>query len=138
LTNNPTKGPDESRIERSVVKAEVKLKLESVRAALAEHCDRRRVRVMTKPPPRLLERTEVPGEVSWAESTSSDINNFHAPLVATAASAGGGGKGGGGMGNHGHGHGHGHWGGGFGGGVVVIAPSCWRWIPGVGKVWVCK
>jgi hypothetical protein len=63
-----------------------------------------------------------------------------AALIPTAASAGGGGKGGGGMGNHshGHGHGHGHWGGGFGGGVVVIAPSCWRWVPGVGKVWVCN
>ena len=60
-----------------------------------------------------------------------------AALIPTAASAGGGGKGGGGgMGNHGHGHGH--WGGGFGGGVVVIAPSCWRWVPGVGKVWVCN
>jgi hypothetical protein len=60
-----------------------------------------------------------------------------AALIPTAAFAGGGGKGGGGMGNHGHGHGHGHghWGGGFGGGVVVIAPSCWRWVPGVGKVW---
>jgi hypothetical protein len=40
-----------------------------------------------------------------------------------------------GGGSHGHG-GHGYWGGGFGG-VVVIAPSCWRWIPGVGKVYVC-
>jgi len=61
-----------------------------------------------------------------------------AALIPTAASAGGGGKGGGGMGNHGPGHGHGHWGGGFGGGVVGIAPSCWRWVPGVGKVWVCN
>jgi len=59
-----------------------------------------------------------------------------AAFIPTAASAGGGGKGGGGMGNHDHGHGH--WGGGFGGGVVVIAPNCWRWVPGVGKVWVCN
>lgn len=59
-----------------------------------------------------------------------------AALIPTSASAGGGGKGGGGMGNHDHGHGH--WGGSFGGGVVVIAPSCWRWVPGVGKVWVCN
>jgi hypothetical protein len=40
-----------------------------------------------------------------------------------------------GGGHHGHG-GHGYWGGGFGG-VVLIAPSCWRWIPGVGRVYVC-
>jgi hypothetical protein len=60
-----------------------------------------------------------------------------AALIPTQASAGGGGKGGGGMGGGYHGHGgHGYWGGGFGG-VVVIAPSCWRWIPGVGKVYVC-
>ena len=64
-----------------------------------------------------------------------------AALIPTQASAGGGGKGGGmGGGYHGHGGhgygGHGYWGGGFGG-VVVIAPSCWRWIPGVGKVYVC-
>jgi hypothetical protein len=56
-----------------------------------------------------------------------------AALIPTSASAGGGGKGGGN-----HDHGHGHWGGSFGGGVVVIAPSCWRWVPGVGKVWICN
>ena len=66
-----------------------------------------------------------------------------AAFIPTAASAGGGGKGGGGMGGGGMGggyHGHGHWGGGYGygGGVVVIGPSCWRWVPGVGKVWVCN
>ena len=44
-----------------------------------------------------------------------------AALIPTQASAGGGGKGGGGM----------------GGGVVLIGPSCWRWIPGVGRVYVC-
>ena len=27
-------------------------------------------------------------------------------------------------------------GGGFGD-IVVIAPSCWRWIPDVGRVYVC-
>jgi hypothetical protein len=64
-----------------------------------------------------------------------------AALIPTEASAGGGGKGGGGMGGGGmgggyHGHGHGHWGGGFGG-IVVIGPSCWRWVPGVGRVYVC-
>jgi hypothetical protein len=32
------------------------------------------------------------------------------------------------MGGH-HGHGYG---GGFGG-IVVIGPSCWRWVPGLGK-----
>jgi hypothetical protein len=57
-----------------------------------------------------------------------------AALIPTQASAGGGGKGGGGMGG-GH-HGHGYWGAGFGG-VVLIGPSCWRWIPGVGRVYVC-
>ena len=61
-------------------------------------------------------------------------------LIPTAASAGGGGKGGGGMGSghhgHGHGHGHGHWGGGSG--VIVVIESCWRWVPGLGKVYVCN
>jgi len=56
-----------------------------------------------------------------------------AALIPTAASAGGG-KGGG-MGG-GHHWGHGYWGGGFGG-VVVIGPSCWRWVPGLGRVYVC-
>jgi len=54
-------------------------------------------------------------------------------LIPTEASAGGG-KGGG-MGG-GHHWGHGYWGGGFGG-IVVIGPSCWRWVPGVGRVYVC-
>jgi len=61
-----------------------------------------------------------------------------AALIPTEASAGGGGKGGGGMGYHG-GY-HGHWGHGYGrgfGGFVGIGPSCWRWIPGFGKVYVC-
>jgi hypothetical protein len=59
-----------------------------------------------------------------------------AALIPTEASAGGGGKGGGMGGGH-HGHwGHGYWGHGFGG-IVVIGPSCWRWIPAVGKVYVC-
>jgi hypothetical protein len=57
-----------------------------------------------------------------------------AALIPTEASAGGGGKGGG-MGG-GHHWGHGYWGGGFGG-VVVIGPSCWRWVPGLGRVYVC-
>jgi hypothetical protein len=57
-----------------------------------------------------------------------------AALIPTEASAGGGGKGGG-MGG-GHHWGHGYWGGGFGG-IVVIGPSCWRWVPGVGRVYVC-
>ena len=52
-----------------------------------------------------------------------------AALIPTAASAGGG-KGGGMGGSH-HG-GHGYWGGGFGG-IVVIGPSCWRWVPGLGR-----
>jgi hypothetical protein len=56
-----------------------------------------------------------------------------AALIPTAASAGGG-KGGG-MGG-GHHWGHGYWGGGFGG-IVVIGPSCWRWVPGLGRVYVC-
>jgi hypothetical protein len=60
-----------------------------------------------------------------------------AALIPTEASAGGGGKGGGmggGMGGH-----HGHWGHGYGGGYgfVVIGPSCWRWVPGLGRVYVC-
>ena len=58
-----------------------------------------------------------------------------AALIPTEASAGGGGKGGGmggGMGGH-----HGHWGRGYGGVCVVIGPSCWRWVPGVGRVYVC-
>jgi hypothetical protein len=56
-----------------------------------------------------------------------------AALIPTEASAGGGGKGGGMGGGH---HGHGYWGGGFGG-IVVIGPSCWRWVPGFGRVYVC-
>ena len=62
-----------------------------------------------------------------------------AALIPTEASAGGGGKGGGmggGMGGH-----HGHWGHGYGGGFgsfVVIGPSCWRWVPRLGRrVYVC-
>jgi hypothetical protein len=43
-------------------------------------------------------------------------------LIPTEASAGGGGKGGG---LHKH-WGHGHWGRGFG--ILVIGPSCWRWV----------
>jgi hypothetical protein len=59
-----------------------------------------------------------------------------AALIPTEASAGGGGKGGGKGGGH-HGHwGHGYWGGGFGS-IVVIEPSCWRWVPGLGRVYVC-
>ena len=59
-----------------------------------------------------------------------------AALIQTEASAGGGGKGGGMGGGH-HGHwGHGYWGGGFDG-IVVIGPSCWRWVPGFGRVYVC-
>jgi len=57
-----------------------------------------------------------------------------AALIPTEASAGGGGKGGG-MGG-GHHWGHGYWGGGFGG-IVVIGPSCSRWVPGLGRVYVC-
>ena len=56
-----------------------------------------------------------------------------AALIPTEASAGGG-KGGG-MGG-GHHWGHGYWGGGFGG-IVVVGPSCWRWVPGLGRVYVC-
>jgi hypothetical protein len=64
-----------------------------------------------------------------------------AALIPTEASAGGGGKGGAGGtggGHHGGHHGahHGYWGRGFGS-VVVIGPSCWRWLPGFGKVYVC-
>ena len=56
-----------------------------------------------------------------------------AALIPSEASAGGG-KGGGMGGNHGHwGHGYG---GGFGS-IVVIGPSCWRWVPGLGRVYVC-
>jgi hypothetical protein len=59
-----------------------------------------------------------------------------AALIPIEASAGGGGKGGGKGGGH-HGHwGHGYWGGGFGS-IVVIGPSCWRWVPGLGRVYVC-
>jgi hypothetical protein len=59
-----------------------------------------------------------------------------AALIPTEASAGGGGKGGGKGGGH-HGHwGHSYWGGGFGS-IVVIGPSCWRWAPGLGRVYVC-
>jgi hypothetical protein len=63
-----------------------------------------------------------------------------AALIPTEPSAGGGGKDGGGMGGGYHGGHHGHWGHGYGrgfGGIVVIGPSCWRWIPGFGKVYVC-
>ena len=56
-----------------------------------------------------------------------------AALIPSEASAGGG-KGGG-MGG-GHHWGHGYWGGGFGG-IVVLGPSCWRWVPGLGRVYVC-
>jgi hypothetical protein len=56
-----------------------------------------------------------------------------AALTPTAATAGGGKGGGMGGGHHG---GHGYWGGGFGG-IVVIGPSCWRWVPGLGRVYVC-
>src|SRR5262249_14842274 len=57
-----------------------------------------------------------------------------AALIPTEASAGGG-KGGGIGGSH-----HGHWGHGYGGGfggIVVIGPSCWRLVPGFGRVYVC-
>jgi hypothetical protein len=57
-----------------------------------------------------------------------------AAFIPTEASAGGG-KGGGMGGSH-----HGHWGHGYGGGfggTVVIGPSCWRWVPGLGRVYVC-
>src|SRR5262249_55238247 len=57
-----------------------------------------------------------------------------AALIPTEASAGGGGKGGG-MGG-GHHWGHGYWGGGFGG-IVVLGPSCWRWVAGLGRVYGC-
>jgi len=60
-----------------------------------------------------------------------------AALIPTEASAGGGGKGGGGMGGGYHGGHHGHRGYGYGPGFVVIGSSCWRWIPGFGKVYVC-
>ena len=56
-----------------------------------------------------------------------------AALIPTAATAGGGKGGGMGGGHHG---GHGYWGGGFGG-IVVIGPSCWCWVPGFGRVYVC-
>ena len=55
-----------------------------------------------------------------------------AALIPSEASAGGGKGGGMGGGPHG---GHGYWGGGFGG-IVVIGPSCWRWVPGLGRVYV--
>jgi hypothetical protein len=61
-----------------------------------------------------------------------------AALIPTEASAGGGGKGGG-MGG-GMGGNHGHWGHGYRcgyGGFVVIGPSCWRWVRGLGRVYVC-
>jgi hypothetical protein len=59
-----------------------------------------------------------------------------AALIPTVASAGGGkGGGGGGMGGGYHGHGP-YWGGGFGS-FVVIGPSCWRWVRGLGRVYVC-
>jgi len=58
-----------------------------------------------------------------------------AALIPTEASAGGGKGGGMGGGHHGH-WGHGYWGGGFGG-IVVLGPSCWRWVPGLGRVYVC-
>ena len=58
-------------------------------------------------------------------------------LIPTAASAGGGKGGGmgGGMGGGPHG-GHGYWGRGFGG-IVVIDSGCWRWVPGLGRMYVC-
>ena len=56
-----------------------------------------------------------------------------AALIPTQASAGGGKGGGMGGGMGGGYHGHGHWGGGYGG-VVVIGPSCWRWVRGLGRV----
>jgi len=56
-----------------------------------------------------------------------------AALIPTEASAGGGKGGGMGGGPHG---GHGYWGRGFGG-IVVIGPGCWRWVPGLGRVYVC-
>ena len=59
-----------------------------------------------------------------------------AALIPTQASAGGGKGGGMGGGMGGGYHGHGHWGGGFGG-IVVIGPSCWRWVRGLGRVYVC-
>ena len=60
-----------------------------------------------------------------------------AALIPTAASAGGGKGGGmgGGMGGGPHG-GPGYWGRGFGG-IVVIDSGCWRWVPGLGRVYVC-
>jgi hypothetical protein len=57
-----------------------------------------------------------------------------AALIPTAASAGGGKGGGMGGGPHG---GHGYWGRGFGG-IVVIDSGCWRWVPGLGRVYVCS
>ena len=48
-----------------------------------------------------------------------------AALIPAAASAGGGPHGG-----------HGYWGRGFGG-IVVIDSGCWRWVPGLGRVYVC-
>jgi hypothetical protein len=59
-----------------------------------------------------------------------------AALIPTEARAGGG-KGGGGMGGGYHGHGHGHWWGSGVGGIVVIGPSCWRRVSGLGRVYVC-
>src|SRR5262245_2326601 len=59
-----------------------------------------------------------------------------AALIPTQASAGGGKGGGMGGGVGGGYHGHGHWGGGYGG-IVVIGPSCWRWVRGLGRVYVC-
>jgi len=58
-----------------------------------------------------------------------------AALISTEASAGRGKGGGMGGGHHGH-WGHGYWCGGFGGSVVV-GPSCWLWVPGLGRVYVC-
>ena len=59
-----------------------------------------------------------------------------AALIPTQASAGGGKGGGMGGGMGGGHHGHGHWGGGYGG-IVVIGPSRWRWVRGLGRVYVC-
>jgi hypothetical protein len=59
-----------------------------------------------------------------------------AALIPTEASAGGGGKGGGMGGGHHGPWGYGYWGGGFTS-TVVIGASCWRWIPGLGRVYVC-
>jgi hypothetical protein len=78
-----------------------------------------------KDAPTLQQPTKFEAEINAAIGAAA--------LIPTAASAGG--SKGGGMGG-GHHWGHGHWGGGFGG-IVVIGPSCWRWVPGLGRVYVC-